>query len=118
MLIFTPIKNWCSNNWNWIIILSVIVYGLFYTIDMVIKWIYLHYTSSGKVALVAAFVRKQERELFTEALITANKNNDITTFDILLKQKSCQIKEQNITLFNKWLKKELGYEESVEEELV
>jgi hypothetical protein len=109
LLIFDPIKNWCSTNWNWLAFFVIIVYGFLYAIDCVIKWIWAKYFIMGKLAVRAAAERKQEREIFGQQLVEADKigkiTGDWTLWENISNRKHKQIHYQNIILFNAWLKR-------------
>lgn len=111
LLVFDPIKKWFTINWNWLGLLFIIIYGLFYTIDCIIKWFWLNYTVAGKIATIAAQARKRERERFGNELLEAKREAEITGnwyhFFALTKTKEDQTKSQNIIYLNMWLKREL-----------
>lgn len=120
LLIFEPVKNWCSVNWNWFGLFTIVIYGLLSVTDCIIKWFEMNFTIMGKIKKAVAVERKNEREQFGKNMVSAKKIGDTTgnwsLYNSIVEQKNKQISCQNIILFNAWLKREFDREDSLEEE--
>jgi hypothetical protein len=110
-LIFEPIKNWCASNWNWLGFFVIIICGLLYSVECIIKWINFHYTDEGKRMKMVVTERKREAQQFYNELFhakqVANHTGDWSQYISANDRKHKQISDQNIRLLNMWLKKEL-----------